>query len=202
MTGALIRVATQSATRPPPVEIAILSALTALLEGIPQFVKPFFPQLQRMFVKATLDPSSFGVRAKAATALGVLMGSQPRVDPLVTELYVRLANELMFTKIINFSISGAKSSEEVIVASLVLALANVAKSASNNHGDASKAGAIELIANAFRENYDGKYTQQPSALPFDLLFSQNTMCRLQPPYLSIWRPFQSFYDRLWTRTLL
>jgi len=147
LTGALIRVATQSATHPPPVKVAILSALTIMLEKIPQFVKPFFPQLQRTFVKATSDPSSFGVRAKAATALGALMASQPRVDPLVTEL-----------------LSGAKSNEEIIAASLILALANVAKSASKNLGDASKAGATALIVDAFRENHGEHYVQAVASL--------------------------------------
>lgn len=87
LTGPLIRVATQSTSYPAPVKAAILAALTTMLEKIPQFVKPFFPQLQRTFVKAAADPVSFGVRSRAALGLGALMGSQPRVDPLVTELY-------------------------------------------------------------------------------------------------------------------
>lgn len=88
LTGPLIRVATQSTSYPAPVKTAILTALTTMLERIPQFVKPFFPQLQRTFVKAASDPTSLVVRSRAAVGLGTLMGSQPRVDPLVTELYV------------------------------------------------------------------------------------------------------------------
>jgi hypothetical protein len=90
LTGPLIRVATQSTSYPAPVKAAILTALTTMLERIPQFVKPFFPQLQRTFVKAASDPTSLMVRSRAASGLGTLMGSQPRVDPLVTELYAAL----------------------------------------------------------------------------------------------------------------
>lgn len=93
LTGPLIRVATQSTSYPAPVKAAILTALTKMLEKIPQFVKPFFPQLQRTFVKATSDPTSVGVRSRAAIGLGTLMRSQPRVDPLVTELYDLLASQ-------------------------------------------------------------------------------------------------------------
>jgi len=74
--------------------------------------------------------------------LGALMAVQPRVDPLVTEL-----------------ITSAKSSDEAIAASLVQALAHVAKSASANLGDGSKAAAAELISDAFRESHDEYYVQ-------------------------------------------
>ena len=87
-TGPLIRVTTQATTYPPGVKIAIPSALTSMLECIPLFVKPFFSQLQRTFVKSISDPSSSAVRSKAAEALGVLMTNQPRVDPLIIELVV------------------------------------------------------------------------------------------------------------------
>ncbi|KAI6101038.1 armadillo-type protein [Pisolithus croceorrhizus] len=59
-TGPLIRVATQATTYPPGVKTSILSALASLLERIPN-------HLQRTF---------------AAQALGILMRSQPRVDPV------------------------------------------------------------------------------------------------------------------------
>ena len=75
-------------------------------------VGPFFPQLQRAFVKSVSDPSSIVVRTRAADALGTLMRSQPLVDPVVTEL-----------------VGGARGSEEEIAASFVLALAQVVRSA-------------------------------------------------------------------------
>lgn len=138
-TGPLIRVAAQSASQPPGVKVAILSALTTMLAHIPTFVKPFFPQLQRTFVKSTSDTSSLAVRNKAATALGVLMKSQPRVDPVVTEL-----------------IAGAKTSEEPIAASYMRALALVVKNAAENLGDKAREACVELVEDAYKEPHDGK----------------------------------------------
>lgn len=137
-TGPLIRVATQATTYPPAVKTAILSALSTMLERIPTFVKPFFPQLQRTFVKSASDPSSLAVRTKAAQALGILMKNQPRVDPVVTEL-----------------IGGAKSNEDAIASSLVLSLANVVRSADAHVGDKAREACVELVADAFKESHDG-----------------------------------------------
>jgi hypothetical protein len=53
-----------------------------IVMSIPAFVKPFFPQLQRTFVKSASDPTSTSVRKKAAVALSALMKNQPRVDPV------------------------------------------------------------------------------------------------------------------------
>ncbi|EPQ55338.1 ARM repeat-containing protein [Gloeophyllum trabeum ATCC 11539] len=141
-TGPLIRVATQATSYPPGVKVAILTALTTMLERIPAFVKPFFPQLQRTFVKSASDASSLAVRNRAADALGVLMQNQPRVDPVVTEL-----------------ISGARSSEDSIAASLVLALANVIKSAHINVGAKAKEACVDLIQDAFKEDHEDTYVQ-------------------------------------------
>ncbi|TFK68469.1 ARM repeat-containing protein, partial [Pluteus cervinus] len=146
-TGPLIRVATQATTYPPGVKVAILSALTSMLERIPAFVKPFFPQLQRTFVKSASDASNITVRKKAAIALGVLMKNQPRVDPVVTEL-----------------ISGVKSSEEAIASSLVHALAKVIKAGSTNVGEKAREACVELVADAFRETHDEYYAQGIGAL--------------------------------------
>jgi hypothetical protein len=120
-TGPLIRVATQATTYPPGVKTAILSALASMLERIPNHVKPFFPQLQRTFVKSVGDPASIVVRTRAADALGILMRSQPRVDPVVTEL-----------------IGGARGSEEEIAASFILALSHVVRSAGVHGGIGDK----------------------------------------------------------------
>ena len=138
-TGPLIRVATQATTYPPAVKSAILNALTIMLERIPTFVKPFFPQLQRTFVKSASDPASLAVRTRAARALGVLMRSQPRVDPVVTEL-----------------VTGARSaSEDAVAASLVLSLARVVRSAGSNVGEKARETCVELLADAFKEQHEG-----------------------------------------------
>lgn len=142
-TGPLIRVAAQSTTYPPGVKVAILSALTAMLLHIPAYVKPFFPQLQRTFVKATSDPSSLAVRSKAGTALGVLMKSQPRVDPVITEL-----------------IAGARTSDDTIGSSYINSLARVVKSAGDNVGQKAREACLELVEDAFKESHDGNVFYQ------------------------------------------
>jgi hypothetical protein len=140
-TGPLIRVATQATTYPPAVKTGILGALTSMLERIPLFVKPFFPQLQRTFVKSASDPASVAVRNKAAKALGVLMRNQPRVDPVITEL-----------------IGGIKGGEEAIASSLVLALAHVVEGAGNNVGEKARETCVEVLVDAFKESHDGKFS--------------------------------------------
>ncbi|KAG6848260.1 hypothetical protein H0H93_001776 [Arthromyces matolae] len=141
-TGPLIRVATQATTYPPAVKTAILTALTAMLTHIPAFVKPFFPQLQRTFVKSASDPASVAVRNKAAEALGSLMRHQPRVDPVITEL-----------------IMGVKGADQAVASSLVRALASVIKSASQNVGDKARESCLELASDAFKEIHGETYTQ-------------------------------------------
>ena len=149
-TGPLIRVATQATTHPPAVKIAILTALATMLERIPVFVKPFFPQLQRTFVKSVGDPASLAVRTKAAQALGALMRNQPRVDPVITEL-----------------IGGAKNNEDSIAGGFVLALANVVQNGSSNVGEKAKESCVELIFDAFKERHEGEileYSVHPRTL--------------------------------------
>ncbi|KAL4249154.1 TOG domain-containing protein [Abortiporus biennis] len=159
-TGPLIRVATQATTYPPGVKVAILQALTTMLERIPIFVKPFFPQLQRTFVKSASDSSSLAVRTKAAQALGVLMKSQPRVDPVVTEL-----------------ITGVKNNEDGIAGSLVLALSFVVQNADKNMGANAVEACVELVFDAFKESHDEYYLQSIAAL-FTALSSHTDL--LQP----------------------
>lgn len=84
ITGPLIRVIGERVSS--DIKSAILSALTNLLLKIPQFLRPFIPQLQRTFVRSLSDPSNEKLRSGAVTALGVLIEFQPRVDSLVTEL--------------------------------------------------------------------------------------------------------------------
>ena len=137
-TGPLIRVATQATTYPPAVKTAILSALASMLERIPVFVKPFFPQLQRTFVKSASDPASVVVRTRAAQTLGVLMRNQPRVDPVITEL-----------------IAGIRTNDDGIAASLLLALSNVIRNAGRNVGEKAKESCLELAMDVFRDNHEG-----------------------------------------------
>ncbi|KAG2360727.1 ARM repeat-containing protein [Suillus spraguei] len=167
-TGPLIRVATQATTYPPGVKTAILSALASMLERIPGHVKPFFPQLQRTFVKAVSDASSAVVRTRAADALGILMHSQPRVDPVVTEL-----------------IAGARSSEEEIAASFVLALSNVVKSSSAHGGigDKARESCIELVNDAFRETHEDHYVQATATLIASLSANPQSLKPIVNAYL-------------------
>lgn len=138
-TGPLIRVAAQSTSYPPAVKSAILTSLTTMLVTVPSFVKPFFPQLQRTFVKSATDNSSLAVRNRAATALGVLMKSQPRVDPVVTEL-----------------LGGIGTNEEAIASSQVNALAQVVKNAEDNVGVKARESCVELVEGTFNQSHDGK----------------------------------------------
>ena len=144
LTGPLIRVATQAAAYPPGVKVAILKSLAVMLERIPVFVKPFFPQLQRTFVKSASDASSSAVRGAAARALGMLMrSSNTRVDALVTEL-----------------ITSAKGSQdEEIAASMFLACAYVLKSAIASVSVGVRESVVEVIQGAFREHHDGQHPQ-------------------------------------------
>ena len=139
LTGPLIRVAAQSTAYPPGVKSAILGALATMVAQIPAHIRPFFPQLQRTFVKAVSDASSLAVRNRAASALGVLMRSQTRVDPVVTEL-----------------IGGARGAvDEAIAASHITALASVVRNAGSNVGEKARESCVELVSDAFRESHDG-----------------------------------------------
>lgn len=146
-TGPLIRVATQATTYPPGVKTAILHALATMLARIPAFVKPFFPQLQRTFVKSASDTSSLAVRLRAAQGLGVLMRNQPRVDPVVTEL-----------------VGGVRNNEDAVAGSLVLALAYVVRNGGANVGEKARESCLELVADAFKETHDESYMQSTAAL--------------------------------------
>lgn len=62
---------------------AIFLTLNRLLVKIPQFVKPFLPQLQRTFARGLADTSSETLRTRAAKGLGILITLTPRIDPLI-----------------------------------------------------------------------------------------------------------------------
>ncbi|KAF9232421.1 armadillo-type protein [Melanogaster broomeanus] len=167
-TGPLICVATQATTYPPGVKTAILSALASMLERIPNHVKPFFPQLQRTFVKSISDPLSIVVHTCAADALGILMCSQPRVDPVVTEL-----------------IGSTHGSKEEIAASFVLALSYVVRSASVHGGIGDKVGetCVELVHEAFCESHEDHYMQAMAGLVASLSGNPQSLKSVVSTYL-------------------
>ncbi|KAG2015263.1 translational activator GCN1 [Coprinopsis cinerea AmutBmut pab1-1] len=153
-TGPLIRVATQATTYTPGVRIGILTALATMLEKIPAFLKPFFPQLQRTFVKSASDASSASVRTKAAKGLGILMRHQPRVDPVITELIT--------------SVKANVDGDETVTASLVLALAFVVEQGRANVGEKAREACIELVSEAFRGVHHEKFSEAIGCLVVSL----------------------------------
>ncbi|PRT52604.1 eIF-2-alpha kinase activator GCN1 [Wickerhamiella sorbophila] len=84
IVGPLIRVVGER--YPASVKAAIMYTLNVLLARIPQYLKPFLPQLQRTFAKSLADPTSVLLRTRAATALGTLVTLQTRIDPLAKEI--------------------------------------------------------------------------------------------------------------------
>nr|CAG8471118.1 10487_t:CDS:10 [Entrophospora candida] len=139
ITGPLIRVIGDR--YPPQVKAAILQTLSSLLDKVPAQLKPFIPQLQRTFIKSLTDPSSVVVRSRAASALGILISLQTRVDPLVTEL-----------------VTGAKTSDPSLKETMLSALENVVSKAGNGMSDASKKGVLEVIADGLNDKSDGVVT--------------------------------------------
>lgn len=71
------------------VKSAILKSLSLMLEKGGNNLKPFLPPLQSAFIKALQD-SNEAVRSKAAAALGKLVGMNPRIDGLITEILTTL----------------------------------------------------------------------------------------------------------------
>lgn len=127
ITGPLIRVIGERVSS--DIKSAILSALINLLKKIPQFLRPFIPQLQRTFVRSLSDASNESLRSGAVTALGILVEFQPRVDSLVTEL-----------------VSGARGSEDQdIKNSFLMAMLQVVLKAGANMSDASKILIMSLV---------------------------------------------------------
>ena len=136
---------------PAVVKSAILSTLTTLLLRVPQFVKPFFPQLQRTFVKSLTDGSSLVVRNRGAVALGGLMKHQPRIDPLVTELCNLAVTE-----------------EGDVRDAVVNGLAKAVEAGGTNLGEASVSSVVDLVSEAFAdaatENYNKSIARLLAAL--------------------------------------
>lgn len=127
ITGPLIRVIGERVSS--DIKSAILDALVGLLRKIPQFLRPFIPQLQRTFVRSLADPTNDSLRSGAVTALGILVEFQPRLDSLVTEL-----------------VGGARAAEDQKVrSSLLLAMSQVVLRGGANVSDASKIAIMTLI---------------------------------------------------------
>lgn len=127
ITGPLIRVIGERVSS--DIKSAILTALTNLLLKIPQFLRPFIPQLQRTFVRSLSDPSNEKLRNGAVTALGVLIEFQPRVDSLVTEL-----------------VTTAKTTEDHAIKNTMLkAMLQVIVKGGKNMSVASKAAIMTMV---------------------------------------------------------
>lgn len=127
ITGPLIRVIGERVSS--DIKSAILSALTNLLLKIPQFLRPFIPQLQRTFVRSLSDPSNEKLRNGAVAALGVLIEFQPRVDSLVTEL-----------------VTSAKTAEDQAIKNTMLkAMLQVIVKGGKNMSVASKSSIMTMV---------------------------------------------------------
>lgn len=127
ITGPLIRVIGERVSS--DIKTAILAALTSLLRRIPQFLRPFIPQLQRTFVRSLMDPSNDRLRSGAVEALGLLIEFQPRVDSLVTEL-----------------VAAARAAEDSgIKNSLLKAMLQVVLKGGKNMSEASKTSVMTLV---------------------------------------------------------
>ena len=125
ITGPLIRIISE---RSVDVRSAVLLTLNNLLEKVPLAVKPFLPQLQRIFAKALGDTSSETLRSRAAKALGTLITLTPRTDPLVTEL-----------------VAGSKTSDQSVQNAMLKALYEVASKAGATMSEASRTLILGLI---------------------------------------------------------
>lgn len=127
ITGPLIRVVGEKVSS--EIKSGILQALTNLLIKIPQFLRPFIPQLQRTFVRSLSDPLSESLRSRSVTVLGVLIQHQPRVDSLVAEL-----------------VSGAKNTKDQNVkGSMLKAMLAVVNGGGQNMSESSKSSILSLV---------------------------------------------------------
>lgn len=125
ITGPLIRAISE---RSVDVRSAVLLTLNNLLEKVPLSVKPFLPQLQRIFAKSLADTSSETLRSRAAKALGTLITLTPRIDPLITEL-----------------VAGSKSPDPGVQNAMLKALYEVVSKSGANMTEASRSSILALI---------------------------------------------------------
>ena len=125
ITGPLIRVVSE---RSVDVKSSIIFKLNKLLEKIPNFLKPFLPQLQRTFAKCLADTSSDVLRSRAAKALGTLITLTPRIDPLIAEL-----------------VTGSKTADTGVRNAMLKALCEVVSRAGGNMSEGSRSSVLGLI---------------------------------------------------------
>ncbi|CUM67010.1 uncharacterized protein PRCAT00004698001 [Priceomyces carsonii] len=137
ITGPLIRVIGEKVSS--DIKAGILIALNNLLNKIPQFLRPFIPQLQRTFVRSLSDPKNEVLRSRAVAALGTLIEFQPRVDSLITEL-----------------VTGAKNAEnEGVKIAMLRGMLQVITKAGAKMSESSKAMIMALVGPEI-SNADGK----------------------------------------------
>ncbi|GAV51397.1 hypothetical protein ZYGR_0AD05800 [Zygosaccharomyces rouxii] len=136
ITGPLIRVVGERFNS--DIKAGILFALNILFAKIPQFLRPFIPQLQRTFVKSLSDPSNETLRLRAAKALGTLIEYQPRVDPLVVEL-----------------VAGAKqATDEGVRTAMLKALLEVVTKSGLKMNENSKVSIVNLVEEGLMSSDD------------------------------------------------
>lgn len=127
ITGPLIRVVGER--YPSEVKAGIMYTLNVLLSTIPQFLRPFLPQLQRTFAKSLSDPTSALLRNRAAKALGTLIALQSRLDPLVKEIA-----------------AGIQSSEDPgVITAMLSALFEIVIKAGDSLSEASTSLILDLL---------------------------------------------------------
>lgn len=127
ITGPLIRIIGEKVSS--NIKASILFAINNLLIKIPQFLRPFIPQLQRTFVRLLNDPSNDELRNRSVVGLGILIKFQPRIDSLIIEL-----------------ISGCKnSSEEEIKLTMLKAILEIINRAGDKLNEQSKKNVLQLV---------------------------------------------------------
>ncbi|EGV63734.1 ARM repeat-containing protein [Yamadazyma tenuis ATCC 10573] len=145
ITGPLIRVIGEKVNS--NIKASILMAINNLLLKIPQFLRPFIPQLQRTFVRLLSDPNNDELRNRSVEGLGILIKFQPRIDSLIIEL-----------------ISGCKNSDvEEIKLTMLKAILEIVQKAGDKLNESSKQNIMSLIEDEFA-NVKGKISLQYAKL--------------------------------------